>query len=350
MENEMIAHEAGEVSTNVDLNQIAADINAIKHQVKETIYISTCRIGEKLLQAKGAVGHGNWGKWLADNVDYSERTAQNIITIYKNFNNKEMKFFGTEPDPELLAELNQSQLLALTSIKDEDKRNAFMEEHKEELPDMSKRELEKAIKELEEEKAARAEAEEEIVKLRNELVNGNNEELDELQKKYDKLSGELEAAGRKAENLEAETLRYQNLFRSTREELKNLKENPVEKTIEVTVDNKEELEAKDRVIAEKDNALGVKAQELEEKHKELEEKEKELEEMRQRIEKLQKNTVKSKEEKKFVRHYENLIEELQNALNLLSQIEGESKKKYGVTIRRLMQQVLDNTKWAEEDA
>ncbi len=328
MENEIIAHESAEVNANVDLNQIAADINAIKHQVKETIYISTCRIGEKLLQAKGAVGHGNWGKWLADNVDYSERTAQNIIAIYKSFNNKEMKFFGTEPDPELLAELNQSQLLALSSIKDEDKRNAFMEEHKEELPDMSKRELEKAIKDLEEEKAARAEAEEEVVKLRNELVNGDNKELEELQKKFDKLASELEEAGKKAEFLEGETNRYQNLFRKTRDELKELKENPVEKTIEVTVDNKEEIEAKDREIAEK---------------------EKELEEMRQRIQELQKNKEKSKEEKKFVRHYENLIEEIQETVRLLSGVEGDNKKKYGMTLRRLMLQVLELTQWAEED-
>ena len=68
------------------LSQLAAEINAIKEQVRETVYLSTCRIGEKLLLAKGAVGHGNWGQWLKDNVDYSERTAQNIITIYKNFN------------------------------------------------------------------------------------------------------------------------------------------------------------------------------------------------------------------------------------------------------------------------
>ena len=102
------------------LTQLAAEINAIKNHVRETVYIATCHIGEKLLLAKGAVGHGNWGQWLKDNVDYSERTAQNIITIYKNFNNKETKLFGTVPDAELLGKLNQSQLLALSSIKDED--------------------------------------------------------------------------------------------------------------------------------------------------------------------------------------------------------------------------------------
>ena len=132
------------------LSQLAAEINAIKEQVRETVYLSTCRIGEKLLLAKGAVGHGNWGQWLKDNVDYSERTAQNIITIYKNFNNKETKLFGTVPDAELLGKLNQSQLLALSSIKDEEKRTEFMNEHKEELPDMSKQELAKALAELKE--------------------------------------------------------------------------------------------------------------------------------------------------------------------------------------------------------
>ena len=151
------------------LSQLAAEINAIKEQVRETVYLSTCRIGEKLLLAKGAVGHGNWGQWLKDNVDYSERTAQNIITIYKNFNNKETKLFGTVPDAELLGKLNQSQLLALSSIKDEEKRTEFMNEHKEELPDMSKQELAKALAELKEVKETVTKKDAEVKALQRDL-------------------------------------------------------------------------------------------------------------------------------------------------------------------------------------
>ncbi len=324
MENEITVQSENAV---VNLVQIAADINAIKNQVKETVYIATCRIGEKLLLAKGAVGHGNWGKWLAENVDYSERTAQNIITIYKNFNNTEMKLFGSEPDPELLAQLNQTQLLALSSVKDEDKRNMFMEEHKEELPDMSKRELEKALRELENEKAAREEMEEEIVNLRNELVNGDNEELEELKDKYRKLQQELIATDAKHDKATRESKRYQDLFAEAQEEIKQLKEKPADNTIEATIDNSEELEAKEQELAAKETELAA---------------------MKKRIQELEQGKGKSREEKQFVRHYENSLQEIQSAMTQLAYIDGESKYKYGMAIRKLAQQVLDNTSWAEE--
>ena len=327
MENEITVHNE---NTPVNLAQIAADINAIKNQVKETVYIATCRIGEKLLQAKGAVGHGNWGKWLEENVDYSERTAQNIISIYKSFNGKEINLFGNGPDPALLAQLNQTQLLALSSVKDEDKRDAFMEAHKESLPDMSKRELEKALRELENEKAAREEAEEEIVNLRNELVNGDNEELEELKGKYRKLQQELIAMDERYDKATKDAGHYQNLFVEAREEIKQLKEKPADNAIEATIDNSEELEAKERELAAK---------------------EKELQEMQLRIEALEKGKVKkTKEERQFVRHYENALQEIQEAMMQLSYIDGESKYKYGSAIRKLAQQVLDNTTWAEAQA
>ncbi len=324
MENEITVHTE---NAPVNLAQIAADINAIKNQVKETVYIATCRIGEKLLQAKGAVGHGNWGKWLAENVDYSERTAQNIITIYKNFNTTEMRLFGSEPDPELLAQLNQTQLLALSSVKDEDKRNMFMEEHKEELPDMSKRELEKALKELENEKAAREEAEEEIVNLRNELVNGDNEELEELKDKYRKLKQELIATDARHDKATRESKHYQDLFAEAQERIKELEEKPADNTIEATIENSEELEAKELELAAKESELIA---------------------MKKRIQELEQGKGKSREEKQFVRHYENALQEIQEAMVQLSYIDGESKYKYGVAIRKLAQQVLDNTDWAED--
>ena len=86
-------------------------------------------------------------------MDYSERTAQNIIAIYERFGNGQQKLFGATADPEQVARLNRTQMLTLMSIKDEETCFNFMEEHKDDLQDMSKRELEAAIKELNEVKA-----------------------------------------------------------------------------------------------------------------------------------------------------------------------------------------------------
>lgn len=277
------------------LSQLAAEINAIKEQVRETVYLSTCRIGEKLLLAKGAVGHGNWGQWLKDNVDYSERTAQNIITIYKNFNNKETKLFGTVPDAELLGKLNQSQLLALSSIKDEEKRTEFMNEHKEELPDMSKQELAKALAELKEVKETVAKKDAEVKALQRDLSRAD--------KQHEAMAQEVE--------------KYQNLFEDTKNQLEEAKKAPIETTT-VTVEKMPEDKAKQLEI------LQARVAELEAVKPE-----------------------RTPEEKQLIRHYENIRTEIEALLTQLSYMEGEKKYNYGAAIRNLMKGVLEMTAWAE---
>ena len=277
------------------LSQLAAEINAIKEQVRETVYLSTCRIGEKLLLAKGAVGHGNWGQWLKDNVDYSERTAQNIITIYKNFNNKETKLFGTVPDAELLGKLNQSQLLALSSIKDEEKRTEFMNEHKEELPDMSKQELAKALAELKEAK---------------ETVTKKDAEVKALQR-------DLSRADKQHEAMAQEVEKYQNLFEDTKNQLEEARKAPIETTT-VTVEKMPEDKAK------------------------------QLEMLQARVAELEAvKPERTPEEKQLIRHYENIRTEIEALLTQLSYMEGEKKYNYGAAIRNLMKGVLEMTAWAE---
>lgn len=277
------------------LTQLAAEINAIKNHVRETVYIATCRIGEKLLLAKGAVGHGNWGHWLKDNVDYSERTAQNIITIYKNFNNKETKLFGTVPDAELLGKLNQSQLLALSSIKDEEKRTEFMNEHKEELPDMSKQELTKALAELKEVKETVAKKDSEVKALQRDLSRAD--------KQHEAMAQEVE--------------KYQNLFEDTKNQLEEAKKAPIETTT-VTVEKIPEDKAK------------------------------QLEMLQARVAELEAvKPERTPEEKQLIRHYENIRTEIEALLTQLSYMEGKKKYNYGMAVRNLMKGVLEMTAWAE---
>ena len=148
MEVMPVAAENQIAETNEEkLARLATEINTIKVQVQQVVQNGTLEIGRRLIQAKAAVPHGCWGQWLKEKVDYSERTAQMLIATYERFGNDQQKLFGKSADPELVAQLNRSQMFALMSIKNEDDCVAFMEEHKEELPDMSKRELEQAINE-----------------------------------------------------------------------------------------------------------------------------------------------------------------------------------------------------------
>ena len=127
------------------LIRLATEINTIKEQTRAAVKSATLEIGKRLVEAKAVVPHGGWGYWLQENVDYSERTAQLIMSVWERFGSGQTKLFGKEPDAALVAKLNRSQLVALMSIKDEEECMDFMEEHKDDLADMSKRELEKAI-------------------------------------------------------------------------------------------------------------------------------------------------------------------------------------------------------------
>ena len=56
---------------------IAAEIRVIKEQTRVAVLSGAIEIGRRLAEAKAIVPHGQWGAWLEENVDYSERTAQN---------------------------------------------------------------------------------------------------------------------------------------------------------------------------------------------------------------------------------------------------------------------------------
>ncbi len=129
------------------LTTLAAEINTIKRQTQQIMMQAAVEIGRRLVEAKAAVGHGNWGGWLQEHVDYSERTAQNLIRIFKEYGDDQMQLFGRE-NPKALADLTYTQAVALLGIKDADERAEFVETH--DVPNMTSRELADAIRERDE--------------------------------------------------------------------------------------------------------------------------------------------------------------------------------------------------------
>ncbi|MBE0451964.1 MAG: DUF3102 domain-containing protein [Clostridia bacterium] len=119
---------------------VATEINMIKAQTNKILLSSAVEIGKRLKEAKEMVGHGNWENWLETEVSYSQRTAQNLMKISEEFG------------PQLLenqirnqvADLGYTQAVAMLKL-DFEERETFMEEN--DVPSMSKRDLEAAIKE-----------------------------------------------------------------------------------------------------------------------------------------------------------------------------------------------------------
>lgn len=94
-----------------DATTIAQEINEIKDRVRETALDGAIEIGRRLCEVKAMVPVGSWGKWLQENVDYSDRTAQNLMAIYKEY--------GKKGIPEKLANVCLTNALALVGLPDD---------------------------------------------------------------------------------------------------------------------------------------------------------------------------------------------------------------------------------------
>ncbi len=179
--------------TTVDeerLHTLAAEINTIKKQTQKIMMEAAVEIGRRLVEAKGAVGHGSWGAWLERNVDYSERTAQNLIRIFQEYGEGQQRLFGNE-NPQAFADLTYTQAVALLGIKNPDERAEFVENH--DVANMTSRELADAIKERDEARAALDEAKEQLESAKADvaLEQQNNQDL---QKNIDALEEALKEA------------------------------------------------------------------------------------------------------------------------------------------------------------
>lgn len=53
--------------------------------LQQKVVADIAEIGRTLLKVKEAVGHGNFGPWLQDEFQWTERTAQNYISVAERF-------------------------------------------------------------------------------------------------------------------------------------------------------------------------------------------------------------------------------------------------------------------------
>ena len=147
-------------------------------------------IGRCLIEAKDMLSHGEWLPWLTEKVEFSPRTAQNFMRLAREWSNTNA-----------LSDLGASKALALLALPPEE-REQFMEENN--VIDMSARQLEQAIKERDE---ARAAAEHAVVeqhtaeaarakmaedmKLLNVRLSGAREEREQAMQAVSRLEAEL---------------------------------------------------------------------------------------------------------------------------------------------------------------
>ena len=64
---------------NNDLLKIEKEIVSMKNRVAQDLI----QIGQKLIDAKRLVPHGEWSVWLSEKVGFSQRTANNLMRVAK---------------------------------------------------------------------------------------------------------------------------------------------------------------------------------------------------------------------------------------------------------------------------
>ena len=237
----LIAQTMAPPAEERDIETITGEILDAKRAGGEAILT----IGRCLIEAKNMLRHGEWLPWLSERVELSERTAQKFMKLAREWSN-----------PNTLADLGASKALILLALP-EGERDSFLEENN--VIDMSARQLEQAIKERDE---ARAAAEHAAADQRA-AEQARDKMAEDMRLLNARLSGareEREQAMQAVSRLEAE--------------LADLKARPVEVAVETVVDQDAIDKARADAIAEMQSKLD-KAKEAQKK---AEEKQKAVEE------------------------------------------------------------------------
>lgn len=252
-------------------------------------------IGKGLLEAKGMLSHGEWLPWLNEQIGYSERLAQRFMRLAKEYTS----------NPTALSDLGATKALALLALPAEE-REQFVAEHN--VVDMTSRQLQQAIKERDEARAAAEHAQADAaaaeqarakmaddMRLLNARLEGSREDRDQAIR-------DREQAIQDADRLE--------------KELAELKARPVDVAVETVVDQ----EAIDKATAEVRAGMQDKLDRAKAAKEKAEEKRKAAEEAlaaaREQLERLRKEDKRAElSSDKDLAQFELLFSQAQETVN-----------------------------------
>lgn len=210
---------------------IATEINTIKRQTQKIMLASSIEIGKRLTEAKDMIDHGAWGKWLQDNVNYSERTAQNLMRVYDQYGDKfgmkEMDSLFASGAPNVFEELSYTQALALLSLPTDAEREEFVKEN--DVASMSTRELQEAIKARKEAEDRAMDAEKRAWEAKEKLRQAENRALQAEDKARNAEQSDLYDERLTAAERERDVLQKRVLELEARPEISDAGQEEIEK-------------------------------------------------------------------------------------------------------------------------
>ena len=162
---------------------IVGEIKIIEQNTARIVLENGIQIGQRLQEAKEKVGHGGFGDWCQENLNYSQDTAQKFMRLAKEYGDPDSVLANTA----MSRNFSISNALSLLKLPEED-REKFAKEHP--IEDMTNKALEDEIRKLKEEKATLEEEVTEVARDRSEI----DGRLSEAEAEVQRLKGQLESA------------------------------------------------------------------------------------------------------------------------------------------------------------
>ena len=175
------------------IGTVTQEINQLTAQAQRLILGHAIEIGRRLTEAKQMLSHGEWGKWLREEIHYSKSSANNMMRIFDAYGSTQMGLFGPEANSQTFGDLEYSKALALLAVPAEEREQFAQEVDAEHI---SVRQLKAAIqaRDAAQKQAAEATAEWELAK----------EALREKEKAIQLANQRLEASASEADSLRKE--------------------------------------------------------------------------------------------------------------------------------------------------
>ena len=224
-----------------DINTITSEIHYIQNDVQQYAAQGALKIGERLCEAKELLGHGEFLPWIKDEFGWTDRTAQKLMAVYREFGDSQKSLFGPEINTKTYSDLPVSKLYLLISVP-ESEREDFVKENN--VAEMSVREMEKLLREKKEAEDESREAHAELDKLADKyaaLSTVAREQEKELKAAQADVSASIEAAKKEAaaeaekarrtaekaqKAAEAEAKKARDEAEAAKKDLQQLRDNP----------------------------------------------------------------------------------------------------------------------------
>jgi len=263
---------------------IGAEIRMYVDTGRRMLTLCGIEIGRRLVEAKEMLEHGEWLPWLERETEFSERTAQNYMRVFREYGAAQGSLFGAEINTKTFADLPISKALALLSVPESD-RIEFAEEV--DAKSISVRELEQKIKERENQ----LEVAEQKLKAALQDNEGNEKALNDARARIRELAALNEELEKRPVEVAVETVRDEEAIReaaaAAKAEAEKQNERAQEGLKKQLADAEKKLAAaekeRDKLKQSADSAGADAEKKAEEANKEVERLQAELEEAKKQL-------------------------------------------------------------------